>query len=459
MALMALPRSWGSRNRFYAHLSHNPSSIDSDAKTVAIVGGGMAGASAAQELLLGKQLPLKVTMFDAGKAPGGRMCSKTMYDSAIIDHGCQFISPRSSTFLSAVREWESTGKVRKCEDLRVATATSGASKAAVSTADDYIGVTEVPMPIDCTYTGIPHMGALVVNLLSELDTLNFQLASGTVVDHMRWDEEGRAWSLFERSRDDKGNHYRLLGTYDAVILAEGASMFRHNRMAVSLLPEPVRGMIAGVTSTVRYIPAFTFIAFLEKGIRDRVSLDAINIEPSASVNYSSSGKSEQPSGLSAFRFICNATAKLYKHENSQKKQEIWIAVTSPSKSNQILSEWPMRDDQGNLVPQDARYRGEIADHLLKDFSVAMEHIANQLSEKPFDIIIKHQQVQRWGSAFPENTIQLPCLVSHDYSMAICGDCFTGLSPHMTKRDASRDEDVTPVESSWLSGVAAARSIF
>jgi predicted NAD/FAD-dependent oxidoreductase len=119
----------------------------------------------------------------------------------------------------------------------------------------------------------------------------------------------------------------------------------------------------------------------------------------------------------------------------------------------------MRDDQGALIPQDERYRTEVASHLLKDFSEAMEHIANEYSAKPIDIKIKHQQVQRWGRAFPEKKLQLPCLASHDYSMAICGDCFTGLSHlDMPNLDVLRDGNVTPIESAWLSGIAAARSI-
>eukprot|EP00890_Picochlorum_soloecismus_P000515 jgi/Picsp_1/1464/NSC_04943-R1_fad nad -binding oxidoreductase domain-containing protein len=421
VALMTLSSSWGSRNRSYAHLCLNSSSVDSNAKTVAIVGGGMAGISAAQELL-NQHLPVKITMFDAGKVPGGRMCSKRIYnESTTIDHGCQFICPRSSVFLSAVRQWERTGKVRKCEDLRIAT--SGES---INTADGYFRITDTPMPRDSSYIGIPHMGALAFSLLSDLKTIDFQLESGTVVDHMRWDQKERTWSLYEKKRED----YNLLGTYDAVILAEGASMFRYNSTAISSLPEPVHVMISKVISSVRYIPAFIFIAFFEKSLYDRLSVDAINIEPPASINYSSSGKSEQTSGLSAFRFICNATAKLHEQDKSRNKQEMWIAITSPSKSSHILSEWPMRDDQGNLIPQDERYRSEIANHLLEDFSVAMEHIANQYSDEPLEIRIKHQQVQRWGSAFPENKLQFPCLASSDYSMVICGDCFTGVSPKM-----------------------------
>ena len=457
VALMTLPRSWGTRSRCYATFDHNFSSIHSNARSVAIVGGGMAGISAAQELLLTKQLPVTVTMFDAGMAPGGRMCSKRMQDSTMIDHGCQFICPRSSMFLSAVQQWESAGKVKKCEDVRIATS-SRASTAATNTVDDYFRITDTPLHHDYSYRGIPHMGALAVSLLSDLETRDFQLFSQTSVDHMRWNQKERTWSLFQRLKDNK-EHYNLLGTYDAVILAEGASMFRHHSRAIDLLPERVQLMIAKVISSVRYIPAFTFISFLEKGLGDTLSVDAINIEPTTSMNYSPAGKSKQASGLSAFRFIRNITANLRPHDKGENTEEVWIAITSSSKSNHILSEWPMRDDQGALIPQDERYRTEIASHLLDDFSEAMEHIANEFSKTPIDIRIKHQQVQRWGRAFPEKKLQVSCLASHDYSMAICGDCFTGLSNlEMLKQDIPRNEDVTPIESAWLSGVAAAGSI-
>ncbi|GAB5458677.1 MAG: NAD(P)-binding protein [Henriciella sp.] len=81
--------------------------------TIAIIGAGMAGLSAATAL---KQAGLEVTVFDKGRGPGGRMSSRRA-ESAIgalrFDHGAQFFTAREPDFIAQVEDWLMKGVVAK----------------------------------------------------------------------------------------------------------------------------------------------------------------------------------------------------------------------------------------------------------------------------------------------------------------------------------------------------------
>ena len=74
---------------------------------VAIVGAGMSGLVAANDLVAAGH---EVTVFDKGRAVGGRMASKR-FAGARFDHGAQHFSVRSEPFRAAVREWSFAGIV------------------------------------------------------------------------------------------------------------------------------------------------------------------------------------------------------------------------------------------------------------------------------------------------------------------------------------------------------------
>lgn len=80
----------------------NPSSV-------LIVGAGMAGLTAARHL---RDQGIGTVILDKGRAPGGRMATRTVGD-ARFDHGAQHFSARSPRFRAEVGAWMEQGLVRE----------------------------------------------------------------------------------------------------------------------------------------------------------------------------------------------------------------------------------------------------------------------------------------------------------------------------------------------------------
>jgi len=69
--------------------------------TVAVIGGGVAGAAAARAL---KDAGHVVTVFDKGRGPGGRLSTRTEGDHR-FDHGAQYFTVRDERFARWARAW------------------------------------------------------------------------------------------------------------------------------------------------------------------------------------------------------------------------------------------------------------------------------------------------------------------------------------------------------------------
>lgn len=76
-------------------------------KACLIIGAGMAGLTAAQEL---NRHGWDVTILDKGRGVGGRMATRRIGTSR-LDHGAQFFTTRSDEFRAAVAAWQSAGWV------------------------------------------------------------------------------------------------------------------------------------------------------------------------------------------------------------------------------------------------------------------------------------------------------------------------------------------------------------
>lgn len=76
---------------------------------ILIIGGGMAGLSAATALTSAGR---KVTVLDKGRGPGGRMAARRVElggQSVSFDHGAQYFTARDPAFRAAVAAWEAAG--------------------------------------------------------------------------------------------------------------------------------------------------------------------------------------------------------------------------------------------------------------------------------------------------------------------------------------------------------------
>lgn len=72
---------------------------------VAVIGAGLCGAAAAARLVASD---FQVTVFDKGRAVGGRMSSKRS-ESGYLDMGAQYFTARSTEFQSQVQAWLKAG--------------------------------------------------------------------------------------------------------------------------------------------------------------------------------------------------------------------------------------------------------------------------------------------------------------------------------------------------------------
>ena len=84
--------------------------------SIAIIGAGMSGLSAA-EILARSGRPVR--LFDKGRGAGGRMATRrTSVNGADLtfDHGAQYFTARSPEFRSEVSHWLDTGVVARWDD-------------------------------------------------------------------------------------------------------------------------------------------------------------------------------------------------------------------------------------------------------------------------------------------------------------------------------------------------------
>lgn len=76
---------------------------------ILIIGGGMAGLSAATALA---PAGARIIVLDKGRGPGGRMAARRVEiagEQVSFDHGAQYFTARDPAFLAIVRAWEAAG--------------------------------------------------------------------------------------------------------------------------------------------------------------------------------------------------------------------------------------------------------------------------------------------------------------------------------------------------------------
>lgn len=77
-------------------------------KSVAIIGAGMAGASAARALSLAG---CHVAVFDKGRGIGGRTATRRLADGTGFDHGAQYATAHDPGFAATIASWTQAGIV------------------------------------------------------------------------------------------------------------------------------------------------------------------------------------------------------------------------------------------------------------------------------------------------------------------------------------------------------------
>jgi len=148
---------------------------------VAVVGAGVAGLTCARELAR-RRVP--VTLFDKGRAPGGRVCTRR--EGALgFDHGAQYVTARSEAFASELATWREADVVRMWHG-RIACAGPGGHLGDARSLPRYVGV--------------PSMSALAHHLAAGLDVrrgARVTAVGGGPGAHVLWLADGATAGPFE----------------------------------------------------------------------------------------------------------------------------------------------------------------------------------------------------------------------------------------------------------------------
>ena len=193
-------------------------------RNMAMIGAGMAGLTCA--LALGRA-GCRITVFDKGRAPGGRIATRRAAGRS-FNHGAQYATARSPTFRALMTEMQAAGVAAPWE-----AAQDGE---------------------DVRWTGMPGMSALTRHLALQLPQ---PVSSGRQVTFLHADEEG--WMLRHLAAADTSpgsvaaSGGELAGPFDAVLLALPAPQL------TPLLAAIGHGF-AAKAETVRYAPCWAGMA-------------------------------------------------------------------------------------------------------------------------------------------------------------------------------------------------------
>jgi predicted NAD/FAD-dependent oxidoreductase len=158
-------------------------------KKIAVLGAGLTGATVAATLI---QKGYQVTVFDKGRAAGGRMSSKRT-EQGYLDMGAQYFTARSDAFKRQVKLWLDDGQVEiwPCSTALLSLAEGLSS---LKTSEDeqarFIGVPSMQSPVKALLQGVP-------------------LINGCRIQ--QFDYQQQSWTLFS----DNGLSYT---GFDAVLL-------------------------------------------------------------------------------------------------------------------------------------------------------------------------------------------------------------------------------------------------
>lgn len=161
--------------------------------SIAIVGAGLAGVSAARAL---SAEGLSVSVFDRGRIPGGR-CSSRSSRIGSFDHGAQYFTARDARFISVIRALEQCGMVQPWHGRVVRLTDAGAAECSND---------------EPRYVGVPDMRALVRGIAGTLDITSATRIAGA-------HPSAHGWALIDETGFE-------LGEYDALLLAVPAEQAR-----------------------------------------------------------------------------------------------------------------------------------------------------------------------------------------------------------------------------------------
>lgn len=192
----------------------------SEAPSIAIIGAGLAGLSAAWHLLSNAATPPKLTLFDKSRGLGGRLATRRLPNDHAFNHGAQYVRAGDPRLKALLEQAAAQGQAKQW----VAPITDGP-----------------PLEVDekrPRYVGEPGMSALGRFMMSQVDKQAKH--KGTVVDRYRQtqitklDRTTHGWLLEDQFSDPQGPFDHVLIAIPAPQahkLLTGAEIDDHQRLA------------------------------------------------------------------------------------------------------------------------------------------------------------------------------------------------------------------------------------
>ena len=190
-----------------------------------VVGGGVAGATAARAL---RSRGLSVTVIDKGRGPGGRTSTRRS-ESGAFDHGAQFFTARSLPFVDAVADWAQAGVAQRW----------------VGRFGELDGDGLRMLPDRNLWVGIPGMSRIVSHQLDGTE-IRFDTQAGGLA------HSTRGWMVKTASGD-------ALGPFDHAVVAVPAPQ------AAELLGE-VAPVMAERARRARFAPCWSVMAAFDRSL-------------------------------------------------------------------------------------------------------------------------------------------------------------------------------------------------
>ena len=404
-----------------------------DGLDIAIIGGGMAGISAADYLVennaLVKQSAARVTLFDKGRSLGGRCSGRRMGRTTehIVHHGCQLLYPLSQSFQELCAR-HAVGDTTA--GLSVAMDVHGNIVGDMAT-NAYTIIGRDSMVVSGNVYGGQQASGILDGYFQGVSSRLFSVHRDCTVTKLCWSEEAsRPWKVYGRSNNDE----IIVHDYDIVVVADWTAAM-DLLVRSKTIPESLQhSLYETCIGRVEYLPTFALIVEIhskELGLHDALRFETGVVH-----------EGEGP--LDSFKMIALQATE---HAPDGAIVEYWVMLTSEKKSQALLSKYPMVDCDGKIVPQTRLYRQGIAQDMEQDFRTALTTL---LGDRANAFHIHESFGHRWGRAFTKSGTDVRCddqsIYVPRYRVGVCGDMFASI------------DGASPVECAWQSGHAVAATL-
>ncbi|KAI2488623.1 hypothetical protein MHU86_25677 [Fragilaria crotonensis] len=388
-------------------------------KTVAVIGGGIAGLSCANALVSsGCFIP---TVFDTGRLrPGGRCASRLPDDrpkdddnkdfrilgSTIIDHAAQILTvlPGYSEFRTQVEEWERRGIVKKFEAGSVCSIGNPVNPKTKQ--HDKTKIRIQPIKGDMYY-GVNGMQSIPMAMMRGIDVKQDVWVSPSNGVRLVNGQGGEKWEVKAKGQ--------VVGQFDRLVIA-------HNGKCADRL------MSSTPAKDFHRLLQVNFAPFVPRDGGNKMTLNSLY-----SLSFAVPADSVLSKTLIANQFVCGfiknhpnlrfISCNTRKHATTTDKKEgieVWTVLSSAKFGKRY------KGAQENLSDDLVK---EVTDLLFQSLEESLVLPPGSLYRDPHSSCVLESRLQLWGAGVPLNTwipredddMSRGFLYDSQYKVGACGD--------------------------------------